>query len=836
MKNKIIIISIMLSFFMIMIPSFSDTVKAVSIEETVDFETAEGGSAGQNFPVGGYSSIISTAQMGGYTHGESFKVSATQYYHGTKGMTLNSGAVGYSVRGLFNLSYSTSSFLTEISFFIWGSAEYSPYSQRHYISVYFFNNSLNTNCWIPTNYAFAYSYNSGTAAAGWTCGGQTMSNYGTSQAVGTWFCLNATIINDLGDVDYWSDNKGGSGVKVLKHGVMSNTSYALENIRIDRVLFVHTAGSPYYGSSISAVDWVNITLSDSYVAGGSSSCGIELADYDKLGIGNTPMTYPLNYPIFQKINYGLNYGYLAYITLYVNPIMYSADPDPNNYELTCIGFDCGGADCYELDGYNYRLIWEVGIDLGERVEGIPSGRNIDCFFTHSTIVNPSTYWQVCTGSTIDTDLDSDGNTYFKLWNSARTKIDYDVGVEFYFDPTTRYEAADSTYTDSLGLHNWVTKNTNNTYNYDINQPEGIVCSYLLSQNSQPYNNKIVVMKNTTTYYQNITNLNFPSGVIGFLPDTIGKYTFKLYNYHYIYNITAFVTGSANAYFISSNPTITNPYERYNIVYRYNHPTGVSGNIGVFNDITKRGSFVYANPTFPIAANTSTSIPYNSLSMTNEFLTLFTNLSYNVPVAYATHYIRNNNVLENNIYVSPAELGVYTGNPDGYGVEIIGSHVFTGSQVSIFINGREMFSVRDEQQFNRTFAPTNPDVYNISLRLFQNNSWITLKYCLLTVSDLGAGGEGGEITFLHLDAPYSYFAAVAIIIVTTLSPLMIIGAVKRDMRLDTIPQFLYLVMAIVGFIITIILGWFPAWSVLVLVVLAALILVIMWRSGKLQGAE
>jgi len=803
MRNKIIIISIMLSFFMIMIPSFSDNVKASSIDYPLGFEGVVAG-------IPYVDSFIKTGVIGSTG---SCLVQSTPIRSGNRALRITRVS-NQPFNSYMNLTYSKSEYLTDFSF--WLKSDVTA-GGGHY--MYFFNRTDYLAGGISKYIiGLRFSYE-----ASQTYSIKYINDVGSEVSIldatsfATFKYVGFSITDDIGSVDY-------TGHTTTVSGIAKNCSSINSSKRIDLIISVNSIATNvhYY-----TYDDLNFTLSDSY-EGGTTSCGISFNGYDKLGIDNTPNTMDLNHPDFQKINYGLNYGYLKYVTLCINPAMYSADSDPNNYNLECLGFDLGGADCLDLDGYNYRLIWEANIDLGDRVEGIPSGRNIDCLFTHSTKVGSSAYWQVCVGSTIDTDLDSDGKTSFKLWNDARTVIDYDVGVSFYFDATTRYEPSDSIFTDSLGLQNYISKNSTG-YIYDINQPEGIVCSYLLSELSKTYQCKIVVMKNTSTYYVNFTGLSFPSGVRGLSPVTIGKYTFKLYNYHYIYNITAWVTGTPSSYFISSSPTITNPFESYNIVYRYYNIVGYDGNIGVFSDYTRRGSFVYADTSYSVIVNTTSSKTYPSTSLINEYLTLFVNSSLNQPVAYATHWIRDNNVLENNLYVSPAELSIYQGNPDNYAVEIMGSHVFPGSQISIFVQGREMFSVRDDQTFNRTFAPPQPDTYNISLRLYQNGTWITLKYCYLTVADLGA--EGGQPVYTFgIDPPFSYFVGIFIIILMTLSPLLVVGVVKKDFNLSSIPQFLYLVMAIIGFIVTIIMGLFPLWSIAVLVLLCTVILAILWMKG------
>jgi hypothetical protein len=82
----------------------------------------------------------------------------------------------------------------------------------------------------------------------------------------------------------------------------------------------------------------------------------------------------------------------------------------------------------------------------------------------------------------------------------------------------------------------------------------------------------------------------------------------------------------------------------------------------------------------------------------------------------------------------------------------------------------------------------------------------------------------------IPTPYSYFVGTFIIILLTLTPIFFSFMFK--ISLNNIPQFLYLVFALIGFIISLLLGFFPMWSIIVLIVVSALIIVIMWLQRKI----
>jgi hypothetical protein len=789
-KNIIVIFLALISFTSLISISFNNIVSASSTYDFYDID--------DSVPTAqillSENTFLSTSKSSG---SGVFYVSPLNCHSGSRSFICDSPS-----RGNFSFTYSSTKFITNISF--WLTTEVA---NNHYMMMDFYNDSLGIS---KPMIEFYFGY----GAVGKHC-----EYYTDSVGVAQTLALNVNngyyqyyieISDDIGNC-YYGRVGGYRTSGTVRNATAINSNYRITDMALNNY--------PYSGYYMHFDDY-NISYSDSYEGGTIYGCDIDLTGYNKVGIDITPQTMDLNYPLFQKVHYTDSYGFLYAISLCVNPSMFTIDPNPENYIAEVIGFNLGGADCFYNDGYQYRLVWLCNIDLGERVEGVPSGRKIDTFFRHDTLIGANKYWQVCFS---DSDLDSDGEIFFKLWNDARTKIYYDVGVSYYFDPTTQYQSADSIFSDTLGLQNFITNNATGFY-YDINQPEGIACSYLLSQTSASYNCKIIIMKNGS-YYQNFTNLIFNSGIVGLVPDSIGTYVFKLFNYHYVYNITAYVGGTKNIYFISSNPLVTDPYQTYNIYYRYYNPLGITGAIGVFDDYSQRGSFVYAHTQYVINNNLSNYVPYPSLSLENEYLTLFTNGSYKQPVAYATHYIRDNNILENNIYVSPDTVKL------GNIIMVYGTHKFPACQISVFINGIEKWSVKDEQSFNRTFLADKSDSYNISLRLKQNGSWVTLKWCIAEVT--GETGEGELIFGIGIEPPYSYFAGIFIVIISTLSPLLILGIIKKDSSFDlsSIPQFLYLIMAIVGFVISILLGFFPSWSVVVLIILGALIITIMYLRGN-----
>ena len=326
----------MLSFFVMMIPSFSDNVKATVYTQTYGFES------------NGVATNVTVAQSGFFTTHSYYLWSShafcvgTNSKYGSKGLDASTPPISASTYGDINLTYS--GVMTKFSCYM--NSYY--YATSLGLRIYLFNNTLGfANPIIHMRFL----------TSGGVYNNQYYDSLGNTHYLtatnvncgGSWKIFSIEFTDDIGSVRY----RYGSSYDI--NGTSNYDTAIINGYAVDRIR-IYTEeqfGGGY--TSYAHLDMLNITTDTSY-SGGTTTCGINLDGYDKLGIDNTPNTMDLNYPVFQKINYGLNYGYLAYITLCVNPSMYSIDPNPLNYTLTCMGFSLGGADCYDLDGYNYRLI------------------------------------------------------------------------------------------------------------------------------------------------------------------------------------------------------------------------------------------------------------------------------------------------------------------------------------------------------------------------------------------------------------------------------------------------------------------------------------------------
>jgi hypothetical protein len=808
MKGKIIITIFLATILLCLIP-FNDTVKALSTTYTYGFEDGVVGSKWYN------SSIMKTTRINGSIWG----VSVTEHRIGSKSFDLETNAYGFC-----NFSYSKNSYLTQYKMYnlVLSSNKY-----------FFFYNSTHQN----HNFAWNITYNN--AIIELYCNGNNwyyLDNIGSTHQISNSIAYSSwgnyigfNITNTLGDVDYYSyvpiyGSTFVSGSCCYPTGIVNNW-------RIDRV-YMYSQNSPSY------IDDINLTISDSYNIGGGGVGGCtDLTQYYKIGVDNTQTWMNVNGYQLMKIYNVYSGGTLKGVSLCVPSQMYSSDSNLNNYTCKILGYPEESATCFYQDGLNYRLFWDCNIFLGNPVlTNQESGYLLYAQFFHRKLVTgfANSYWLVCNGGLTTVDLDSDGVINFKWGNTDEVPqniMNYDLGASFYLTKTSILPNV--SLPDSLGLQNWVSSNATNSYLYSLGQPDGIVCSYILGNSGYTY--RIDVNLNGSAF-KTYSNLDYPSGVIGFIPLATGRYDFKLYNYHYVYNITAYVSGNLpNTFFIATDPLFTNPYQTYNIYYRYYHLQGFNGKLGITTIYNDSSDFTKALKTWSITVNTSGNITYLSSSLTNEYLTLYVDKSPYNPVFYATHYIKNPTVGNSwDLYLNTDTLEITKGNTNNNHAQIKGFHPFLASNVHIYIDGISRFDVGKMQVFNISYYPHDFQAtkHNISLELNQNNKLIILKTVYLTVTMSGQNGNGfnGNGTGLFsLQAPYSYIVGTILIVILTILPIIVTKG-QGGLALS----FISFILAIIGLVVDVLLGFFPAWSIAVVIVIGAIIILIMWMQRKIAN--
>jgi hypothetical protein len=800
MKGKILIIFFVALFCLSSIPYVTETVSAVSYTYLEDFE---GGVATQQLTyLQSHSGRI-----------KSFAFSPVHYSYITTG-SKRSGTYGYNalLENSATLPYCLFNFTTGTDVMT-GFSMYVQCAPTSNINNFMFYNRSTGHLLIHMR----------TTSASWF---RFLNELGSEVTIGAletgYLLLRWETNGTTGIVDYFWGNRSYYG------GIARNPTYISSGETVDQLKVTETYTSLEYNIYM---DDMNFTLSDSYnVGSGGGACGYDLNDYSKIGIDNTPNTLTVSGYQMMKINHVLSTGTLKGVSLCVAPEQYADDSDVNNYTVKILGFPEQPADCFYKDGFNYRLFWSCDIYLGEPIPNQENGEFLFAQFFHRKLLSGfyNTYWLPCIGGTATTDLDNDGEIFFKYGNTdevPQTRVNYDLGVSFYL--TKESTIPKTNLTDSLGLHNWISKNTTG-YLYELGQPEGIVCSYILGDSTYTY--RIEVYHNGSIF-KTYNNLNFPAGINGFIPILNGRYDFRLYNYKYVYNVTAYVTGSLPSdFFLATEPLFTKPYEAYNIYYKFYHMQGYDGQIGIFDDNSLSSDFTKAHTTFGFPNNQSNTIPYDSTSLTNEYLTLFVDHAPFNAVYHTTHYISNPTVEGTwDLSLSKDVLKIKRGNPDNLNISINGYHPFLATDTGIYVDGIKKYDVRENQVFSLSFTPhdTFSHRYNISLETRQDNGMNILKTVFLTVTIEDDGTVEPPVMSL-LPPPFSYIAGAIITLMFVIAPVIFIGKVGID---NSIMKYVPVFTGMVGFILSCLVGFFPWYAIFGLVLILVLVITVMWQNNK-----
>jgi hypothetical protein len=740
------------------------------------------------------------------------------------------GTLGYllgkSCTVFYNWSYSKTKYLTNYSWWIREYTNTNPYYNYYYFynkthgsaNILGSNNAIIVMAYYDDGFPKIYYYENG-----------VVNQLNTSKN-NAWYRYGWSIADDSGHCYYTNYSSLYS-----EYGFVNNATQVTLNYRIDALKII--SGFAVGGGF--GIDDLNYTISDSYSGGGTFPGCIDLTGYTQIGhFAYTTYTYNQPY-IIKKYHIPVTTTIEA-ILLECNVQQISDDGDVGNYYAYVNGFSLGNPVCDYITGDEAIFEWDCSINL---VDECPVFT-----FYHSQHTGAGVYWRIATTTfSGGEDLDSDEDTTYYLAGSGFVpSSDYpgsysassygDLGMMWFctgFSSTTEYE-----YGDTLGLSYWDYQNTTG-YVYDIKNPNGVVCTYTLSTTSHAYTCRIELWKNgtQTNNYGFPQYISYPSGDIIIAPTTIGKYYFKLYSYHYLANITAWVTGTVGNYQIFINPKTSNQFSQYVVTCRYYHPQGLPGYVGVFDDILDVSTYSKAIHAYPISLNTSTDIYYSSNASTPEYWQLFSYSTAYVSVGqYSIHYVRLPFIFENSILVenSPLKLGEST-----Y-IRVI--HTMPGSDISLYVNGINIGAVGGSQVTRTLYTPSKTGIHNASIRVTQNGTIVTLNYTLFSVTtatgdkpDDGLPGLTKEL----IPEEYRLYVGIGIIIGLTLLPtiLYLSYAVKTQAQINIPPlpiTIATIVLAIVGFILTIIWGLMPWYSVFLL--LFVLILYLGILIYKKSGSE
>lgn len=805
MKGKIIIAFIITVFLLVLIPY--DTVLSSYTVTTIGFEGYVAGSP--------YDDGFMKSDLVGAEH-SNFAVSSTNPRTGTRCFrhyTVNSYLTGY-----WNLTYSSSSFLTNFS--MWFRSSDSN------IYFFFYNNTLGiTNGvaikMIVTTAHYIRYYNEVDA----------VQNIDTSFPDSTYVHIFWSINDTSGDVYYYGDNTG-----VL--GVARNGSVIANGYKIDRIYF-----SASHTNTWTAYDDLSFTISSSYTEGSTENlyCGNDVSDYIQIGdIFGTSDSDQVNSPELFEYHNVPRATQIKGVALKVNIDQYTDDSSTANYFLSVNGLSLGNPDCFSQasNGYDWILFWSCSVNI--------NNETIAFVFNHTTPNSFGRYWQVCVGNYgQDLDGDEDAEYYYSDmfmdcgWQwfggiipwwvcsgyEANQVIGKDLAMSFFITSLGTTEIFD--YDDSLGLHGWDYRNATG-YIYTLGK--SITCSYTLGDNAYDY--QISLYRNGTNVLTSgfPTDVYYPSGSVGYTPFTIGVYKFQLNSTHAVYNITAYVIGTLPNFYIFTNPVITNQYSYYSVYYKYYHHQNYDGFSTMFKILDDFPDYYSNDFSVDIFNNVSSNFTYYSTSSSAEYWSLFANKTNNyVNVGNLhKHFIRLSGISKNTINVVPSSMTVSSDNLRNCNFTIFGQHTFIGTDVSIYVNNNFVSIVGDSQNYVKEYHPSSFGSYIVSLKINQNGTLVTL--CNTSFVVISSDTPTSETETGILTAPYTYIAGAILTLLFIIIPAMAISKISSVVSSDML-KYVPVMSGIFGFIISCLVGFFPWYSIFGLILILVLVLAIMWQSNK-----
>lgn len=749
------------------------------------------------------------------------------------------GGIGGS--GWINLSYDKSLYLTSLRMFT--RTTFSVDSTEFYMLLYNkttqwskLSSALSAN---TTNSILTLMIGTSTSKLAYAVN----TNYVSGAKMSIYNQINVSLIDNLGHGTLWRNSS--APVTFTCH----NTSAINDNCRIDSIYFYATDWH-----SVNYIDDMNITLSDSYTGGGTSGC-LDTSGLTQVGHfgycgGDVPTSH-----VYKKYNIPVTTT-ISGIELQVGSEQYDDDPLLSNYELSINGVTIGNPICFNPESYYYVLQWDTSYTVTNDL--------VTFDFNHS-LKTGSRYWAIGESCSSSDDLDADGDISYQY-------TDYEVAYEwvwilfvpFHLPVSTPYTLTRNrdlsmrwwcsgfpvqetyNYPDTLGLSNYYAENTTG-YVYDVTLGYNTVTgSYTLGNPALDYT--LELYHNGTQLYQYGFPLDckYPGSGFGFSPLTIGKYYIRLHSTTYRANVTAWVTGTFPDFVITTNPTVTNQYESYNVNYRYYHPQGYVGSIAMDYYPTNLNYFTDCfYQRYPITNNDTSTFLYSTNSSNAEYWGLYAYVNnLHSKLSDATHYIRIPSIFDNDIHPISDNLEIIGNNQNGASMMLQGTHIFPGSSVYVYVNGIFLKDIGDSQYFTVSYTPTKIGTFNATLVLFQNNSELLLDYCSFTVStsdtetpEDDSYGLGG--VFDMIPKAFYPFIAFGIIIGLMFTPLAFIysankGLAKFNVTVN-VPSMVMIIMsitmAIIGYTLDIMWGLLEWWTVFFLIFVLILVFAILWIYNK-----
>jgi len=809
------------TLMIMMIPSNS-----MAISSTYDCSfgdlSGETGIAGSPYDDDTYpTGVHVTSDLMGAEH-VNFAVASSTARTGTKSFR-QLCSTGY-LNGYWNFTYTQSMYLSNFSFWFRIQATTTSY--------YFFNSTLGIGTpliyiSIPSSSYIRYFDELGNPQ-------QIDASFTDS----TYHRFYFNVINQNGDVYYYADNTGVTGV--ARNPIRINEGYRIDSLKI----MSSNSGNYNYH------DDLTFTLTDTY-GGTTSGCSDFTGStptgrfaYGGTDVDSSHISTRYNVPVTTTI---------TGVELQISSTQYDSDSTLSHYECSVNAVTLGNPVCIFSESYYYVIQWVSSVSV--------TAQTINFDFYHSQLMSGTQYWDVGCGVSSSDDVNGDGEVGFVFTDSSvvyhwewilgipffmptygagDTEFPRDLGMRFWSTGFTATETFD--YDDGLGLASYSSSNSTG-YIYDLSGGyDNIMGSYSLGDSGTTYTLNLYVNGTLSYDYGFPIHCRYPGDGFGFSPNTIGKYRLQLNSTHAVANVTAWVIGARSGYSIRTNPVISNQFMSYSVIASYNNPQGYTGGIAMDNYVETLNTFLRCMyQRHPVTNNQSTSFTYQSNGTLPEYwgLYVYANGLY-TKVDDCKHYLRLPSVYTNDIHTPSNNYPVSTNGVESLGVTLTGTHMFPGGDVRIYANSIYVMNVGDSQYFTETFYPRAFGYYNITMLLYQNGTFTYLANCNFTVSNSDSPGiEDPNQQYADLvPEEYHLFVAIGIILGFMFMPMAFIYSMNKTMQrfnvTVNVPAMVIVIMSImtglVGFILTIMWGLLAWWTVFLLIFVLALVVLILYLKG------
>lgn len=729
------------------------------------------------------------------------------------------GSTGFQVgvtnaKGWINLSYSKLLYLTNFSFYVKQSAWNNGYA----CTYYFYNKTL--GYLNPLVELYFSADGSGTYSKYLDYLGvlRTFSNHYT----GTYTPCGFNITSTTGTCYYTTV----SGTQYT--GTVHNPTAISNGTRIDRI-YIYTGAT----SGIThVIDDLNLTISDSYTfsGGGGSNPLHDFSIYNVLG--SYPNSDTEGYGTLICTNHEELYNQLFSGSIYGLEI-FTWNTWDTNYK-TDWNMYINGFGLLPNSAYNLTIPGITKNCIVIRYDIVTSPITITNQKILLELYNPLKE----TPAFQTDDVDGDGLIEMKFGNTA-------TGGNGIYDGSYTSQSTEYNYLLYYLGGNGASPENTTAYNVldlsgqrDINSSDNSKLFYRNDTVLISYGIKDMTIQNSLKIKHpslNISYGGFPKTIydaknsFGFRCNGTGNYTVFLLSNNVIVARKYFdviLNPNGNQYEVSSSPPMTFDYKTYTVYYRYFNPSGYSGYLGVYTNLSDMSSQVgIINNSIMalryIPSNSSSNFLFmHSEKYHNHYWQLFSLVNgYYYPVGDThIHY-----VIDTQSYnaISTDTIEQYINIP----FKVYGSNTQVGGNVWIYINNYPWKEETGKNQFTETYSSTIATTIIFKLEwVLSNGSKILLAQSQPIQILTQPKNKNAGVSLIG--PPITYILGGLLVLIGILIPLWV--GRNRDKE----PTVAIMLSGGLFCSLAIIAGLLPAWLIGVFLAIGVIVIVIMWLRSKL----